>query len=111
MTAVVDKEIVGRAQEAHGQNVVFYSAVAAVAYAWFGAHDIGWWWPAVWFIVGIGIVLGTGILMIPFLNEAGRTPKRGWILALGLPLTLTRPFWILGLSWLVFDQIAVRWFS
>lgn len=105
----IDGEIFGKAQEAHGQNVVFFSALAAIAYAWFGTHNIGWWWPLVWFGSGIVLALATGVLLMPFMREAARTPKRGWLMALGLPVIMTRPIWIAALSWFSFDQIAARW--
>ncbi len=106
--SAIDSSLLSKAQEAHGQNTVFFTAIAALAYAWFGQVDYGWWWPLVWLGTGIALALVTGLLMLPLMREAARTPKRGWIIGLGLPITLTRPLWLLALSWLSYDQIAPR---
>jgi RsiW-degrading membrane proteinase PrsW (M82 family) len=107
MSNNADKQLFGKFQRAHGENAYGYSLFAALAYGWFGAHDYGFWWIPIWFGVGIGIALLSGIVLLPFFWETARPYPKPWHL-IASPVTFTRPLWMSIAAWFAYDNVH-RW--
>lgn len=94
-----------KAAEVHGTNVVAYSTLTCIAYAFLGARDWGYWWaaivPGMWFWI-IAITLVPSALMIKAV--ALRRHNLGFHIS-GILMSL-RPIWLAALTWVSLEGLA-----
>jgi hypothetical protein len=94
-----------KAAEVHGTNVVAYSTLTCIAYAFLGARDWGWWWaaiiPAAWFVI-IVVTMIPAALMI----KAVALRRHNIGLHVSGIVMMLRPIWIGALTWFGLELLA-----